>query len=74
MHDAPLPPWLGRSVDEWASRLAGECEWLVANDVPPADVVRRNRQLAETALRPWVPAFIHGDLQVDQFNGLQWTD
>jgi aminoglycoside phosphotransferase (APT) family kinase protein len=23
------------------------------------------RQLAETALRPWTPVFIHGDLQVD---------
>jgi len=48
-----------------ASRLAGECEWLVANDVLPADVVRRNRRLAETALRAWTPVFIHGDLQVD---------
>ena len=37
----------------------------VANDVLPADVVTRNRRLAETALRPWTPAFIHGDLQVD---------
>jgi aminoglycoside phosphotransferase (APT) family kinase protein len=65
LHDAPLPPWPGRSLDELASRLAGECEWLVANDVLPADVVTRNRRLAETALRPWTPAFIHGDLQVD---------
>src|SRR6478736_880473 len=39
LHDAPLPPWPGRSVDELASRLAGECEWLVANGVLPADVV-----------------------------------
>ena len=65
LHDAPLPPWPGRSVDELASRLDGECEWLVANDVLPADVVTRNRRLAETALRPWTPVFIHGDLQVD---------
>ncbi|MFC6021373.1 phosphotransferase family protein [Plantactinospora solaniradicis] len=65
LHDAPLPPWPGRSLDELASRLAGECEWLVANDVLPADVVTRNRRLAETALRPWTPVFIHGDLQVD---------
>jgi aminoglycoside phosphotransferase (APT) family kinase protein len=65
LHDAPLPPWPGRSLDELASRLAGECEWLVANDVLSADVVTRNRQLAETALRPWIPVFIHGDLQVD---------
>ena len=65
LHDAPLPPWPGRSLDELASRLDGECEWLVANNVLPADLVTRNRQLAETALRPWTPVFIHGDLQVD---------
>ena len=65
LHDAPLPPWAGRDVDELASQLAGECEWLVANDVLPADLVTRNRRLAETALRPWTPVFIHGDLQVD---------
>jgi len=65
LHDAPLPPWPGRSLDQLASRLDGECEWLVANDVLPAGLVARNRQLAETALRPWTPVFIHGDLQVD---------
>ena len=64
LHDAPLPPWPGRSVDELASHLAGECEWLVGNDVLPADVVKRNRRLAETALRSWTPAFIHGDLHL----------
>jgi aminoglycoside phosphotransferase (APT) family kinase protein len=65
LHDAPPPPWSGRSLDELASRLAGECEWLVANDVLPAGVVTPNRRLAETALRAWTPVFIHGDLQVD---------
>jgi aminoglycoside phosphotransferase (APT) family kinase protein len=65
LHDAPLPPWPGRSIDDLGSRLAGESEWLIANDVLPADVVARNRRLAETALRPWRPVFIHGDLQVD---------
>jgi aminoglycoside phosphotransferase len=65
LHDAPLPPRPGRSVDELASRLDSECEWLVANDVLPANVVTRNRRLAEKALRPWTPVFIHGDLQVD---------
>jgi aminoglycoside phosphotransferase (APT) family kinase protein len=64
LHDAPLPPWLGPSVDERRSRLEGECEWLVANDVLPIDVVRRHRRLAEAALRPWSPVFIHGDLQI----------
>jgi len=65
LHDAPLPRWPGRKIDEIASHLIGECEWLVVNDVLPADVVTRNRRLAETALRTWTPVFIHGDLQVD---------
>ena len=64
LHDAPLPPWPGRSLDDLASQLHGECEWLVANDVLRADVVTRNRRLAETALRPWAPVFTHGDLQI----------
>jgi aminoglycoside phosphotransferase (APT) family kinase protein len=64
LHDAPLPPWPGPSVDELTSRLEGECEWLVANDVLPIDIVRRNRRLAEAALRPWTPVFTHGDLQI----------
>ena len=82
LHDAPLPPWRGRSLDELALRLAGECEWLVANDVLPADVITRNQWLAETALRPWTPVFTHGDLQVahvfvdgDEVTGLvDWSD
>lgn len=65
LHDAPLPPWPGRSVDGLANKLDAECAWLIANDVLPADVVTRNRRLAETALRPWAPVFVHGDLQVD---------
>jgi aminoglycoside phosphotransferase (APT) family kinase protein len=65
LHAAPLPPWLGRTVDDFATQLNSECEWLVANDVLPTEVVTRNRRLAETVLRPWTPVFIHGDLQVD---------
>jgi aminoglycoside phosphotransferase (APT) family kinase protein len=65
LHDAPLPPWPGRNLDELASHRSAECEWLVPNDVLSADVVARNRPLAATALRPWTPVFIHGDLQVD---------
>jgi aminoglycoside phosphotransferase (APT) family kinase protein len=64
LHDAPLPPRPGRSLGELASRLADECDWLVANDVLPVDVVTRNRRLAETVLRPCTPVFIHGDLQI----------
>jgi aminoglycoside phosphotransferase len=64
LHDAPLPRWTGRSPDEIASALDIECEWLVANSVLPADMVTRNRQIAEAALRPWTPVFTHGDLQI----------
>jgi aminoglycoside phosphotransferase (APT) family kinase protein len=64
LHDAPVPPRPGRSLEELASRLAEECDWLVANDVLPVDVVTRNRRFAETVLRPWTPVFIHGDLQI----------
>src|SRR3954454_662134 len=35
LHDAPLPPWPGRSLDDLASRLDGECAWLVTNGVLP---------------------------------------
>ncbi|MEU4642494.1 hypothetical protein [Micromonospora sp. NPDC023814] len=66
LHDAPLPPWPGRRLDELASRLDGECEWLVTNGVLPADLVTRNRRVAEAALRPWTPVFMHGDLQIAQ--------
>jgi len=64
LHDAPLPPWPGWSLDELASDLDGECEWLVTNGVLPPDVVTRNRRIAEAALRPWTPVFTHGDLQI----------
>jgi len=64
LHDARLPPWPGKSTDELAARLDRECDWLVANEVLPADVVTRNRRLAETALRPWTPVFTHGDLHI----------
>jgi len=64
LHDAPLPPWPGQSLDEVTSELDRECEWLVTNDVLPAGLVTRNRRIAEAALRPWTPVFIHGDLQV----------
>jgi aminoglycoside phosphotransferase len=64
LHEAPLPPWPGESLEQIASELDGECEWLLANDVLPADLVTRNRRVAETALRPWTPVFAHGDLQV----------
>ena len=64
LHDAPLPPWSGRSLVEKAASLDSECTWLLENDVLPAELVTRNRQVAEAALRPWTPVFTHGDLQV----------
>jgi len=82
LHDAPLPPWAGANVDELAANLASECEWLVKNEVVPRAVVARNRQVAEAALRPWAPVFMHGDLQVahvfidnDQLTGIiDWSE
>jgi aminoglycoside phosphotransferase len=64
LHNAP-PPWAGQSLDAIAAELDGECEWLVTSGVLPADLVTRNRRVAEAALRPWTPVFTHGDLQVD---------
>jgi aminoglycoside phosphotransferase (APT) family kinase protein len=82
LHDAPLPPWPGTSVGEIASSLDSECTWLLENDVLPADLITRNREMAEAALRPWTPVFTHGDLQVshvfvdgDQITGvLDWSE
>ena len=65
LHDAPLPPWPGKSIDALADGLDEGCAWIAAHDVLPADVVTRNRRLAESVLRPWTPAFIHGDLQLE---------
>ena len=75
LHDAELPPWPSSQSQQQPVRsgqdplgfpplLDAECDWLVANGVVSADVVRRNRLIAEAALRPWEPVFIHGDLQI----------
>ena len=64
LHDAPLPPWPGRSPGEVAAQLDAECAWLVTNGVLSVDLVTQNRRIAEAALRPWTPVFTHGDLQV----------
>jgi len=82
LHDAPLPPWPGKSLDEVTSRLAEECDWLVTNGVLPTELVARNQRIAEAALRPWTPVFTHGDLQADHVfvNGeeitgvIDWSD
>ncbi|MEV0476296.1 phosphotransferase family protein, partial [Streptomyces prunicolor] len=67
LHDAPLPPWpgqSGRGLRELAAELDDECELLLTNGLLPADLVTRNRRIAEAALRSWTPAFTHGDLQI----------
>ncbi|MFJ5063223.1 phosphotransferase family protein [Streptomyces nigra] len=85
LHDAPLPPRpgrAGRSIAALSAELDAECEAFVANGVLPADLVARNREVAEVALRPWTPAFTHGDLQIahvfvedDQVTGIiDWSE
>lgn len=67
LHEAPLPSWpgrAGRDIAALAAELDEECALLVAGGVLPASLVARNRQVAEAALRPWTPAFTHGDLQI----------
>jgi len=72
LHDAPLPPWTvpytnaarWESVEALAMPLARECEWLLSHEVLPSELVEQNRRRAEAVLRPWRPAFIHGDLHV----------
>ncbi|WP_369030169.1 MULTISPECIES: phosphotransferase family protein [Streptomyces] len=67
LHEAPLPPrpgQAGRSIAALTAELDHECGSLVTNGLLPADLVTRNRQVAEAALRPWTPAFTHGDLQI----------
>lgn len=64
LHDAPLPPWPGQNLDDITAHLDSECDWLITSGTLPADLVKRNREVAEAALRPWTPVFIHGDLQI----------
>src|SRR4029453_16594416 len=64
LDDAPLPPWAGRGPGALGSNLERECEWLVRSGFLPSDLVQVNRRVAEAALRPWTPAFTHGDFQI----------
>ncbi|MFF2373616.1 phosphotransferase family protein [Streptomyces xiamenensis] len=67
LHEAPLPPQqgrAGRSIARLTAELDDECEALVAHGVLPADLVTRNRRVAEAVFRPWTTAFTHGDLQI----------
>ncbi|MEU8608280.1 aminoglycoside phosphotransferase family protein [Actinoplanes sp. NPDC048791] len=82
LHDAPLPPWPGRKVDDIAADLESECAWLLANGVLPTDLIARNRKIAEAALRSYTPKFVHGDFQIthvfvdgDELTGvIDWSE
>ncbi|WP_436772392.1 aminoglycoside phosphotransferase family protein [Yinghuangia sp. YIM S09857] len=85
LHEAPVPSRQGRAGrgrEELTEELDVECEWLVANGVLPPELVARNREVADAALRPWTPAFTHGDLQLahvfvdgDEVTGIiDWTE
>ncbi len=82
LHAAPLPPWPGPRLDDVTADLDTACAWLLDNAVLPAAVIRRNREIAEAALRPWEPAFTHGDLQIthvftdgDELTGIiDWSE
>ena len=82
LHDAPLPTWRSERTSMQVRSLDSECTWLIGNNVLPADLVMRNRDIAQAVLRPWTPVFIHGDLQLehvfvdgDEVTGvLDWSD
>ncbi len=82
LHDAPVPPWPNGRHKESASQLDEACRWLVTSGTLPADLVARNRGIADAVLRPWTPVFTHGDLQVghvfvdgDEVTGvLDWSE
>jgi aminoglycoside phosphotransferase (APT) family kinase protein len=82
LHETAPPSRPGQDLDAIVARLDAECEWLITHDVLPTDLVRRNRRIADAALRQWTPAFIHGDLQIthvfvdhDQVTGiLDWSE
>ncbi|MHA3704530.1 phosphotransferase, partial [Jatrophihabitans sp. YIM 134969] len=65
LHDTPPPPWPRHDRAGLRTEVDAECVWRLDHDVLPADVVRRNRHIAEAALQPFTPVFVHDDLQVD---------
>jgi aminoglycoside phosphotransferase (APT) family kinase protein len=64
LHEAPVPSWPGRTTQDIQEELDRECRWLLDHEVLPAQVIRRNREIADAALRPFTPVFVHGDLQL----------
>jgi aminoglycoside phosphotransferase (APT) family kinase protein len=65
LHAAPAPPWPNGRYRESVTELDDECRWLVTSGTLAADLVTRNRRIAEAVVRPWAPVFTHGDLQAD---------
>ncbi len=82
LHESPLPARTGPTIDDLANRLRQECNWIVANDVLPTEVVERSRRVAEGVLRPFTLALIHGDLHLkhvfvegDEVSGIiDWSE
>ena len=82
LHEAPLPPWPGTSVDDVVADLERECGWRRDKGVLAGELVTRNREVAEAALRQWAPVFAHGELQLshvlvdgDEVTGvIDWTE
>ena len=59
LHDAPLPPWpSSRRRRVGIESRRANASWLITSGVLPADLVTRNRQVAEAVFRPWTPVFI----------------
>ena len=65
LHDAALPPWPDKTEAELHQRIDDGSAWLVDNGVLPAGVVEANRRLARGVIRPYEPAFVHGDLHIE---------
>jgi aminoglycoside phosphotransferase (APT) family kinase protein len=63
LHAHALPPWNGRGWEEYRDHLDLETRRLIDMGVVEEADVRAVRAQAEAVLRPFVPAFIHADLQ-----------
>lgn len=64
LHSTPLPDRPRPAAEPLGHDLGAQCDWLAAAGVLPADLVARNREIAERTERRFTPVFTHGDLQV----------
>ena len=75
-------PLLGRDADVRAGLPFWGGYPMSARHPRHEALVRRNRRIAEAALRPWTPVFTHGDLQIthvfvdgDEITGvIDWSE